>query len=221
MAYNLNDLASGFSSLFAKFTRGPEAINLYSKYAEVISPFTGVNINAVTSIVVYYNLAKKRAGDEVRSSIHWNARYQRNNLKMSEGPPPPIISGKDALLKEFKRLDFIEKINNYNKAMNDVNRMMPRLKEPVFGNRRDSVISVIAPAAKKAEATLESLKQDNDMFKGFTLVPFQAGAQTGSIDTQGAAPVRTNNGAAPLKPPTVPPVDNKKLNNRLNRLKGK
>lgn len=216
MAYNLNDLASGFSSLFAKFTRGPEAINLYSKYAEVISPFTGVNINAITSIVVYYNLAKKRAGDAVSISISLNALQQKSGTT-----PRPIISGKDALLEEFKHYDLLGKINNYNKAMNDVNRVMPRLKEPVFGNIRDSVISVIALAAKKAEATLESLKQDNDMFKGFTLVPFQAGAQTGSIDTQGAAPVITNNGAAPLKPPTVPPVDNKKLNNRLNRLKGK
>lgn len=218
MAYNLNDLASGFSSLFAKFTRGPEAINLYSKYAEVISPFTGVNINAITSIVVYYNLAKKRAGDAVSISISMNALQQKSGTT-----PRPIISGKDALLKEFKHYDLLGKINNYNKAMNDVNRMMPRLKEPVFGNIRDSVISVIAPAAKKAEATLESLKQDNDMFKGFTLVPFQAGAQTGSIDTQGAAPVKKCKRcpSAPLKPPTVPPVDNKKLNNRLNRLKGK
>lgn len=220
MAYNLNDLAFGFSSLFAKFTRGPEAINLYSKYAEVIFPFIGRGINAITDIVVYYNLAKNKAAAAVNSSIQWNAFEQRASY-VTGRTPRPIILRQDALLEEFKHYDLLGKINNYNKAMNDVNRMMPRLKEPVFGNIRDSVISVIAPAAKKAEATLESLKQDNDMFKGFTLVPFQAGAQTGSIDTQGAAPVRTNNGAAPLKPPTVPPVDNKKLNNRLNRLKRK
>ena len=216
MAYNLNDLASGFSSLFAKFTRGLEAITLYPKYAKVIFPFIGSGINAITDIVTYYNLAKKRAGDAVSISISLNALQQKSGTT-----PRPIISGKDALLEEFKHYDLLGKINKYNKTMNDVNQVMPRLKEPVFGNIRDSVISVIAPAAKKAEATLESLKQDNDMFKGLTLVPFQGGAQTGFINTQGSAPVNANNGAAPFKPPTVPPADNKKLNKRLDKLKRK
>jgi len=220
MAYNLNDLASGFSSLFAKFTRGLEAITLYPKYAKVIFPFIGSGINAITDIVTYYNLAKKRAADAVNSSIQWNAFEQRGSY-VTGRTPRPIILRQDALLEEFKHYDLLGKINKYNKTMNDVNQVMPRLKEPVFGNIRDSVISVIAPAAKKAEATLESLKQDNDMFKGLTLVPFQGGAQTGFINTQGSAPVNANNGAAPFKPPTVPPADNKKLNKRLDKLKRK